>query len=62
MDDLRRILDGRAAFYSKADLIFDTSQAPLPETFQALRQQIDQALHVPRSTRDGAASAQRSPG
>ena len=25
MDDLRRILDGRAAFYSKADLHFDTS-------------------------------------
>jgi XRE family aerobic/anaerobic benzoate catabolism transcriptional regulator len=62
MDDLRRILDGRAAFYSKADLIFDTSQAPLPETFQALRRQIDQALHVPRSTRDDAASVQRSPG
>ena len=26
MDDLRRILDGRAAFYSKADATLDTSR------------------------------------
>ena len=25
MDDLRRILEGRAAFYSKADLTIDTA-------------------------------------
>ena len=29
MDDLRRILDGRAAFYSKADMTLNTSAAPL---------------------------------
>ena len=34
MEDLRRILSGRAAFYSKADLALDTSAAPLEETFQ----------------------------
>jgi XRE family aerobic/anaerobic benzoate catabolism transcriptional regulator len=37
MDDLRRILNGRAAFYSKADLTVDTSGRTLPQSFQALR-------------------------
>ena len=37
MEDLKRILAGRAAFYNKADLIFDTSGKALAESFPALR-------------------------
>ena len=37
MDDLRRILSGRAAFYSKADLSVDTSGQDLAHSFAALR-------------------------
>jgi XRE family transcriptional regulator, aerobic/anaerobic benzoate catabolism transcriptional regulator len=37
MDDLRRILDGRAAFYAKADRVLDTQGATLDEAFDALR-------------------------
>lgn len=37
MDDLRRILDGRSAFYSKADLTVDTSGRSLAETLEQLR-------------------------
>jgi XRE family aerobic/anaerobic benzoate catabolism transcriptional regulator len=37
MDDLRRILAGRAAFYSKADLSVDTSGLNLAQSFQRLR-------------------------
>ena len=37
MDDLRRILDGRAAFYSKADLRVDTSGKSLKQAFESLR-------------------------
>ena len=37
MEDLRRILNGRAAFYSKADLSVDTSGKTLSQSFQALR-------------------------
>jgi XRE family aerobic/anaerobic benzoate catabolism transcriptional regulator len=33
MDDLRRILSGRAAFYSKAEFRLDTSAQPLEPTF-----------------------------
>jgi XRE family aerobic/anaerobic benzoate catabolism transcriptional regulator len=44
MDDLRSILAGRAAFYSKADLTLDTSAAPLEPTFRALRAMVRQAL------------------
>lgn len=47
MDDLRQILAGRAAFYSKADLTVDTSAAPLEPTFQALRQRVRAALALP---------------
>jgi XRE family transcriptional regulator, aerobic/anaerobic benzoate catabolism transcriptional regulator len=36
MDDLRRILAGRAAFYAKADVIVDTSGRSLDETFAEL--------------------------
>ena len=47
MGDLRQILAGRAAFYAKADLAVDTSAAPLEATFQVLRQQVRQSLHLP---------------
>jgi XRE family aerobic/anaerobic benzoate catabolism transcriptional regulator len=47
MDDLRGILAGRAAFYSKADLRLDTSAQPLEETFAALRQIVREALGRP---------------
>lgn len=36
MEDLRRILDGRAAFYSKADLRVDTGSKTLQQAFDAL--------------------------
>ena len=47
MDDLRQILAGRSAFYSKADMTVDTSAAPLDATFQVLRQQVRAALRLP---------------
>jgi XRE family aerobic/anaerobic benzoate catabolism transcriptional regulator len=47
MDDLRRILAGRSAFYSKADLVFDTSARPLAGSFQALRTQVRGKLGLP---------------
>ena len=47
MDDLRRILAGRAPFYAKADLVVDTSAQPLEATFQGLRAQVRQALALP---------------
>ena len=46
MEDLKRILEGRAPFYSKADLAFDTSAQPLEDAFQALRLQVRQALRL----------------
>ncbi len=36
MDDLRRILDGRAAFYSKADATLDTGGRTVAQSFAAL--------------------------
>jgi len=47
MEDLKSILAGRAAFYSKADLRVDTSAQPLLETFQILRAEVRQALGLP---------------
>lgn len=47
MNDLRQILVGRAAFYSKADMTLDTSAAPLEPTFQALRALVRQSLQLP---------------
>jgi XRE family aerobic/anaerobic benzoate catabolism transcriptional regulator len=47
MDDLKSILAGRAAFYSKADLQLDTSAQPLDETWVALRALVRQALAMP---------------
>lgn len=44
MKDLERILAGRAAFYGKADLTFDTSGKALAESFPALRDALRAAL------------------
>jgi XRE family transcriptional regulator, aerobic/anaerobic benzoate catabolism transcriptional regulator len=47
MDDLRGILAGRAAFYSKAEFKLDTSAQPLQPTFVALRSLVRLALRLP---------------
>ncbi|MEY2654066.1 MAG: hypothetical protein RLZZ524_1094 [Pseudomonadota bacterium] len=47
MEDLRRILAGRAAFYSKAEFHLNTSDQALQPTFEALRTMVRQALHMP---------------
>ncbi len=44
MEDLKSILAGRAAFYSKAELRVDTSAQPLTETFSLLQGTVRQAL------------------
>ena len=47
MEDLKSILAGRAAFYSKAQLRLDTSAQPLDATFQLLRTQVRDLLRLP---------------
>jgi len=47
MDDLRRILDSRAAFYSKADAVFDTSEMSPDAATAGLRQQLHDVLRKP---------------
>ena len=47
MADLKGILLGRAAFYSKAQFKLDTSAQPLEPTFVALRQIVRQVLQLP---------------
>ena len=47
MQDLKRILAGRAPFYSKAEFGLDTSAQPLQPTFVALRQIVRRALEMP---------------
>ena len=47
MADLKGILAGRAAFYSKAELMINTSSQPLDATFQLLRTMVRQALKLP---------------
>ncbi|MFN5512388.1 MAG: helix-turn-helix transcriptional regulator [Burkholderiales bacterium] len=44
MDDLRRIIEGRAAFYGRADLQIDTSHRSLAEAYAALRTGITETL------------------
>ncbi|MDE8346618.1 MAG: helix-turn-helix transcriptional regulator [Acidocella sp.] len=44
MDDLRLILEGRAAFYAKADLAFNTSGMSLDEAFRDLMAAYEAAL------------------
>jgi XRE family transcriptional regulator, aerobic/anaerobic benzoate catabolism transcriptional regulator len=48
MEDLRRILSGRAAFYSKAEFRVDTSAQALEPTFQLLRRVVRGALDLPQ--------------
>ncbi|HEY6086128.1 MAG TPA: helix-turn-helix transcriptional regulator [Burkholderiaceae bacterium] len=57
MEDLKGILAGRAAFYSKADLRLDTSAAPLETTSLALRALLRRALSLPATHRDTQESA-----
>lgn len=47
MEDLKRILAGRAAFYSKAEFKLDTSAQPLQQTFDKLRVLVREALQLP---------------
>ena len=46
MQDLKGILAGRAAFYSKAEFRLDTSAQPLAPTFVALRELVRGALQL----------------
>jgi XRE family aerobic/anaerobic benzoate catabolism transcriptional regulator len=46
MEDLKGILAGRAAFYSKAEMRLDTSDQPLEETFRKLSAMVREALGV----------------
>ncbi|MBU1359473.1 MAG: helix-turn-helix transcriptional regulator [Gammaproteobacteria bacterium] len=48
MEDLRRILNGRAAFYSKADITVDTSGQNLAHSFEALRSAVTGAMAAAR--------------
>jgi XRE family aerobic/anaerobic benzoate catabolism transcriptional regulator len=50
MEDLKGILAGRAAFYSKADFQLDTSAQPFDETLAALRRIVREALRLGDST------------
>lgn len=47
MTDLRRILEGRAAFYSKADAAVDTSSGDLEAVFGDLRSKVRKVLQLP---------------
>lgn len=47
MEDLRQILSGRAAFYSKADMKLNTSAQALEPTYLALSTLVRQALELP---------------
>ncbi len=47
MEDLKSILAGRAAFYSKAEFKVDTSAQPLEPTFLELRRVVRSALKLP---------------
>lgn len=45
MEDLKHILASRSDFYSKAQLVIDTSAQPLAETFALLKDEILQSMH-----------------
>jgi XRE family aerobic/anaerobic benzoate catabolism transcriptional regulator len=47
MEDLKRILEGRSAFYSKADLAINTSGRSEDQAFEALRTSVRQHLTWP---------------
>jgi XRE family aerobic/anaerobic benzoate catabolism transcriptional regulator len=44
MEDLKRILEGRSAFYSKADLSINTSGRTEDQAFEALRTSVRQQV------------------
>lgn len=44
MEDLKRILAGRSAFYAKADLVFNTSEHDVDGAFEGLRALVRQKL------------------
>ncbi|MNT90697.1 anaerobic benzoate catabolism transcriptional regulator [compost metagenome] len=44
MDDLKRILDGRAAFYSKADITIDTSGQTPDQSLHALQSSVRKVM------------------
>lgn len=46
MNDLRRILESRAAFYAKADEVFETSGRTVEDAFVALRAQLEPAIRL----------------
>jgi XRE family aerobic/anaerobic benzoate catabolism transcriptional regulator len=47
MEDLKRILEGRSAFYSKADLAINTSGRSEDQAFEVLRTSVRQHLTLP---------------
>jgi XRE family aerobic/anaerobic benzoate catabolism transcriptional regulator len=47
MEDLKRILEGRSAFYSKADMAINTSGRSEDQAFAALRSAVRQHLTLP---------------
>jgi XRE family transcriptional regulator, aerobic/anaerobic benzoate catabolism transcriptional regulator len=47
MEDLKNILAGRSAFYSKAKLKVNTSDQPLEATFDLLRAAVRKELELP---------------
>ena len=47
MEDLKRILEGRAAFYSKADMVINTSGRTEEQAFEALRTSVRQHVQRP---------------
>ncbi|MEO7335119.1 MAG: helix-turn-helix transcriptional regulator [Caldimonas sp.] len=46
MNDLRRILESRAAFYAKADEVFETSGRSTEESFEQLSRQLERSASV----------------
>ncbi|HVF62990.1 MAG TPA: helix-turn-helix transcriptional regulator [Casimicrobiaceae bacterium] len=48
MEDLRRILAGRAAFYAKADVVVDTAAQSLKRTFKRLHDEVGSLLAADR--------------
>jgi XRE family aerobic/anaerobic benzoate catabolism transcriptional regulator len=48
MADLKKILLGRASFYSQAQLLLNTSQQSLEESFELLKNIVRKALHIPK--------------
>jgi XRE family aerobic/anaerobic benzoate catabolism transcriptional regulator len=49
MEDLKGILAGREAFYSKADLTVDTSAQPLDDTYRLLSEQVRRLLGLEKN-------------